>query len=339
MNADTAIRTEGVHRRFGDVIALAGIDLEVERGTVFGLLGHNGAGKTTLVRILTTLLPLDSGRAWVDGLDVASESALVRACIGLTGQFAAIDADLTGRENLVLIGRLLGFDRHESRRRADELLERFDLADAATRRGAQYSGGMRRRLDLAASLVGRPSVLFLDEPTTGLDPTSRQQLWEVIVDLTGSGTTVLLTTQYLEEADRLAHRIAMLDHGHVVAEGTAAELKARVGGHVIGVRFPDLPALQAATAALVSTHPGLVTDPPNFTVRIPVEGPEAVAPVVREIDAAGVPITELALHAPTLDDVFFAFTGTLHRETSQAHPGDHPAGRPEISSTDDERVP
>ncbi len=306
-----AIRTESVEQRFGAVHALRGVDVAIEPGSVYALLGHNGAGKTTLVNILTTLAPPAGGRAWVAGFDVMRDPKQVRSRIGLTGQFAAIDEDLTGRENLVLIARLLGQPAPAARSRADELLSRFSLADAADRRAGTYSGGMRRRLDLGASLVGRPEVLFLDEPTTGLDPSSRLELWEVIADLVDLGATVLLTTQYLEEADRLADRIGVLDAGTMIAEGTPAELKAKVGGHVVEVMVG---AGEYELARTTLDRDGLAADPSSHLLKVPVRGAGEVAPIVRALDDARVSITGLALHAPTLDDVFFALTGTTPRE-------------------------
>jgi ABC-2 type transport system ATP-binding protein len=302
-----AIRTEAIEQRFGAVHAVRGVDLEIAAGTVYGLLGHNGAGKTTLVNILTTLAPPAAGRAWVGGFDVVEDPKQVRARIGLTGQFAAVDGDLTGRENLVMIGRLLGQSASVARARADELLERFSLVDAGDRRAVTYSGGMRRRLDLAASLVGRPEVLFLDEPTTGLDPASRLELWEVIEDLVDLGATVLLTTQYLEEADRLAHRIGVMNAGVMVAEGTAAELKATVGGHVVEVNLVDDTAFARARELLA--RDGLASEAATRLVKVPVAGAGDVAPIVRALDDAALTITGLALHEPTLDDVYFALTG------------------------------
>lgn len=304
-----AILTEGIHQRFGDVHAVRGVDLAVEPGTVYALLGHNGAGKTTLVNILATLAPPAAGRAAVAGFDVVDDPKQVRARIGLTGQFAAVDEDLTGRENLVLIGRLLGLGASEARNRAADLLARFSLDDAADRRAGAYSGGMRRRLDLGASLVGRPEVLFLDEPTTGLDPNSRLELWEVIGDLVDLGATVMLTTQYLEEADRLADRIGVMDAGLMVAEGTATELKSKVGGHVVEVSVGTDDAF--ASARTVLDREGIAADSAARIVKVPVAGAGDVAPIVRALDDARIAITGLALHEPTLDDVYFAVTGNV----------------------------
>ncbi len=315
-----AVDASAVEQRFGrgekSVHALRGVDLAIESGTVYGLLGHNGAGKTTLVNILTTLVPPAAGRATVAGYDVERDAKAVRARIGLTGQFAAIDEDLTGRENLRMIGRLLGLSKAVADARARELLERFALDDASERRASTYSGGMRRRLDLGASLVGQPEVLFLDEPTTGLDPSSRVELWEVIAQLVDLGTTVLLTTQYLEEADRLADRIGVLDAGLMIAEGTAAELKSKVGGHVVEVSVGDGDALRAAVQALGS-RPTSVDDAAH-TVTVPVIGAGDVAPIVRTLDDHGVALTGLQLHEPTLDDVFFALTGARHVDDADA---------------------
>ena len=315
-----AIRATGVEQRFGHgdnvVHALRGVDVAIEAGSVYGLLGHNGAGKTTLVNILTTLVPPAAGTASVAGFDVVRDAKDVRARIGLTGQYAAVDEDLTGRENLRMIGRLLGMKKPAADRRGIELLERFDLSDASERRAATYSGGMRRRLDLAASLVGQPEVLFLDEPTTGLDPSSRVELWDVIAQLVDLGTTVLLTTQYLEEADRLADRIGVLDAGLMIAEGTAAELKAKVGGHVVEVTVGTGDALTAAVQSLGSRQ--LSVDEAARTVSLPVEGAGDVAPIVRALDDHHVALTGLQLHEPTLDDVFFALTGARHLEENAA---------------------
>src|ERR1700744_5274225 len=249
--ADWAVHVEGLVKRFGSTTALAGVDLDVEEATVFGLLGPNGAGKTTLVRVLATLLAPDGGRAEVFGGDVVHDAAGVRELLGLTGQFAAVDEMLTGRENLEMFGRLFKLSATDARQRADELLERFELADAADRPARTYSGGMRRRLDLASSLLTRPRVLFLDEPTTGLDPRSRNEIWEIVRDLRREGTTILLTTQYLEEADQLADEIAVIDHGRVIAEGTGNQLKNRVGGQILEVELTDALQRDAAEAALL----------------------------------------------------------------------------------------
>jgi len=306
-----AISAEGLRKSYGDVHALRGIDLAVPAATILGLLGPNGAGKTTAVRILTTLLHPDAGRATVAGHDVRHEPDAVRAAIGLTGQYAAVDENLTGRENLELVGRLLHLGRATARSRADELLATFDLTNAGSRPARTYSGGMRRRLDLAASLVGRPAVLFLDEPTTGLDPASRLGLWDVIESLVAGGTTILLTTQYLEEADRLADRIAVIDGGLVIAEGTATELKDRLGEDVVDLRVAD----KAQTAeALELLRPLAATEPradaASGRISLPVHhGAGTLAEVVRRIDGAGLEVAELSLHRPSLDDVFLTLTG------------------------------
>ena len=311
MSTRPAIVVEGLQKSFGKVRALDGIDLTVPEGTVLGLLGPNGAGKTTVVRILTTLLTPDAGHAEVAGFDVVRDAVRLRSAIGLAGQFAAVDEILTGRENLELVGRLYHLGRAEIRKRSADLLERFDLVDAADRTVKTYSGGMRRRLDLGASLVGRPRVLFLDEPTTGLDPRSRIGLWEVIEQLVDRGTTLLLTTQYLEEADKLADAIAVIDHGRVIAEGTADELKSQVGGDVLElevVRREQLKDALTAISPLTCGEPQLDED--TGQVRVPVKGGATVlAEAVRHLDAAGIPIADLAMHRPTLDDVFLALTG------------------------------
>jgi ABC-2 type transport system ATP-binding protein len=306
-----AIVTEGLRRSFGKVKAVDGVDLSAPAGTVLGLLGPNGAGKTTIVRILTTLLPPDAGSASVAGYDVVRDAAALRAVIGLAGQYAAVDENLTGRENLELVGRLYHLRAAEARRRAGEMLERFELTDAAGRTVKTYSGGMRRRLDLGASLIGRPQVLFLDEPTTGLDPRSRYALWDVIRELVNDGTTLLLTTQYLEEADRLADRICVIDVGRVIAEGTTDQLKSRVGGDLLALRVTDRAAVATAAEAIAglgSGAPQVVAE--SGEVSLPVtEGAAILAEVVRRLDAAGVDISDLALRRPTLDDVFLALTG------------------------------
>jgi oleandomycin transport system ATP-binding protein len=310
-----AICTEGLVKRYGKTTALAGLDLAIPPGIVQGVLGPNGAGKTTLVRIVATLLRPDAGRARVGGFDVAAQPDKVRKLITLTGQFAAVDEDLTGRENLLLIARLLELSRKAARRRADELLERFGLAETGGRLAKTYSGGMRRRLDLAMGLVGEPQVLFLDEPTTGLDPRARGDVWDMVRDLAAAGTTVLLTTQDLAEADRLASRIAVIDRGRVIDSGTPAELKAKVGGQSLDVR-PAEPGELAKVGAIVAEVTGAGAGEPNErdgVISAPlapgVSGTEALAAVSHRLGQAGIGVTELGLRLASLDEVFLTLTG------------------------------
>ncbi|MGA1438418.1 MAG: ATP-binding cassette domain-containing protein [Ilumatobacteraceae bacterium] len=298
-------------KRFGDKVALDGIDLAVPRGAIYGLLGPNGAGKTTTVRILTTLLRPDGGRAFVDGIDVIADPHTVRTRIGLTGQYAAVDERLTGRENLEFVGRLFHLARPEVRIRVGTLLERFDLVDAADRVVKGYSGGMRRRLDIAMSLIARPSVLFLDEPTTGLDPRSRLAMWDLIEELEADGTTVLLTTQYLEEADRLAQRIVVIDRGRVIASGTSDELKDRIGGDRLSVSIARVENRDLAVATLRPMCTGeieVVGDGRSFSAPIH-SGDRMVPGVIRALDDVGIDVLDVVVRRPTLDDVFLALTG------------------------------
>jgi ABC-2 type transport system ATP-binding protein len=311
-SAEQAVRVEGVAKRFGDTLALSGVDLEVPEGSVFGLLGPNGAGKTTLVRVLATLLTPDAGRAEVFGLDVTADAPAVRELIGLTGQFAAVDEILSGRENLEMFGRLFDLSPQQARERAGELLERFELADAADRPAHTYSGGMRRRLDLASSLLTRPRILFLDEPTTGLDPRSRNQIWTIVRELVRDGTTILLTTQYLEEADELADRIAVIDHGRLIAQGTGASLKESVGGLILEVELVDAALRDRAQAVLAGVGCG---DPEpderadRLSMPAPGQGLELVERAAAALRQADIRVSNLALRGPTLDDVFLQLTG------------------------------
>jgi ABC-2 type transport system ATP-binding protein len=325
----TAVIVEGLAKSYGETRALDGIDLTIPEGTVLGLLGPNGAGKTTVVRILATLLRPDQGRAEVLGLDVVKDAARLRPLIGLAGQFAAVDPLLTGRENLRLVGQLYHLPKHETAERADQLLHQFDLVDAADRTVRTYSGGMRRRLDVAASLVNRPRLLFLDEPTTGLDPRSRIDLWAFIADLVRQGTTLLLTTQYLEEADRLADRIAVIDLGHVIAEGTSDDLKEQVGGEVLEVRVGNGDADRAAgvLARLGQGDPQRSADGQLLTLAASGGGVKLVAEAVRLLDGEGVDVRELALRRPTLDDVFLTLTGRAAEEAAEPAP-EGGGGRP-----------
>jgi ABC-2 type transport system ATP-binding protein len=307
-----AIVVEELKKHFGEVKAVDGIDLEVRPQSVFGLLGPNGAGKTTAVRILTTLLHPDGGRAKVAGLDVVKDAERLRHVIGLAGQYAAVDENLTGLENLEMVGRLYHLPRAEARRRGETVLERFDLTDAAHRTAKTYSGGMRRRLDLGASLVGRPQVLFLDEPTTGLDPRSRLEMWDIIRELVNDGTTLLLTTQYLEEADRLADSIAVIDGGRVIAEGTSDELKDRVGGEVLEIRVASRERVGEAAGAVLGLGPGggkADNNTGEITVPVGSDGTTILTEAVRRLDAEQIKLADIALRRPSLDDVFLSLTG------------------------------
>jgi len=311
------IEAFGLTKNFGATRALAGVDLEAERGRVLALLGPNGAGKTTIVRVLSTLLKPDGGHARVCGYDVVTEAVQVRQLLALTGQYASVDDQLTGTENLIMISRLLGFSRPEARTRSRQMLERFDLADAAGRAVKTYSGGMRRRLDLGASLLGDHEVLFLDEPTTGLDPRARMQMWDTVRGVVAAGATVLLTTQYLEEADELADRIAVIDHGEVVAAGTPSELKARTGTQTLAVRAADrglIPRVAAAVADIVGVRPDVHAD--TGLVMASVSDPAMAAAVVRRLDDEGITAAELTLRLPSLDEVFLTLTG--HRAEDDA---------------------
>jgi ABC transporter DrrB family efflux protein len=333
--ADLAVHVEGVVKRFRTTTALAGVDLDVEEATVFGLLGPNGAGKTTLVRVLATLLTPDAGRAEVFGRDVVRDAAGVRELVGLTGQFAAVDELLTGRENLQMFGRLFDLSAADARQRANELLERFELADAADRPVRTYSGGMRRRLDLASSLLTRPRVLFLDEPTTGLDPRSRNEIWSVVRELVREGTTLLLTTQYLEEADQLAEQIAVIDHGRVIAQGTGSELKDRVGGQILEVELVSPAERDTARAALAGIGCG-EPEPgerlAQLTIPAPRDGLEMIEDAASALRKREIAVSDLGLRRPTLDDVFLQLTGAPPSEngaSTEAATGD---GQPNPTS-------
>jgi ABC-2 type transport system ATP-binding protein len=310
----SAIAATGLRKAYGEHLVLDGVDLDVAEGTIFALLGPNGAGKTTIVQILSTLIGADAGEIRVAGNDPARDPDAVRAAIGVTGQFSAVDNLLTGEENLILMADLHHLGRLEGRRRASDLLERFDLVDAATKTAATYSGGMRRRLDLAMGLVGDPRIVFLDEPTTGLDPRSRRTMWQIIRDLAAGGVTVLLTTQYLEEADDLADRIAVLDHGKLVAEGTADELKRLVPGGHISLRFADASGLESAARALGMPDPP-TRDDDELTLQFPSDGGvRSLRALLDRIDAESIDVDELSVHTPDLDDVFLALTGHPDKE-------------------------
>ncbi len=310
-----AIEVAGLRKSYGDKVVLDGVDLRVEPGTVFALLGPNGAGKTTIVHILSTLLRADAGAARVAGHDVVSDAERVRAAIGLTGQFAAVDTVLTGEENLLLMAKLRHLPGPQRATRVAELLERFDLVEAADKPLASYSGGMKRRLDLAMTLVGRPSIIFLDEPTTGLDPRSRRTMWEIVRRLVADGVTVFLTTQYLDEADELADRIAVLDEGRIVATGTPAELKSRIGGTHVRLEFADAAQLGDASALF----PEAAAEVDDVALAVPSDGSIAsLRALLDRLDADGVEVQNLSIHTPDLDDVFFAFTGRTATAAEQA---------------------
>ena len=304
-----AVEAEGLRKNFGNTRALAGVDLAARAGTVLAVLGPNGAGKTTAVRVLATLLRADAGHATVAGFDVVADAHRVRQSIGLTGQYASVDEDLTGTQNLVLIGQLLNFSTRDARARAAELLEWFDLSEAAARRAKTFSGGMRRRLDLAASLVGRPSVIFLDEPTTGLDPAKREDMWDVVRRLVTEGSTVLLTTQYLEEADALADEISVIDHGRVIAHDTPDGLKRVIGGQRIEVRPTDVDRLGEVNSILAAIGQASPVVSGRDRLSVPVPGDEVLPAVVSALAAAHIAVTELSLHLPSLDEVFLTLTG------------------------------
>jgi ABC-2 type transport system ATP-binding protein len=312
-SARPAISTIGLAKSYGDKVVLDGIDLTVAEGTIFSLLGPNGAGKTTMVQILSTLIPANQGEIYVGGHDLAADPGAVRATIGVTGQFSAIDDLLTGEENLILMADLHHLGRAEGRRRAAGLIERFDLGEAARKPASIYSGGMRRRLDLAMTLVGRPRIIFLDEPTTGLDPRSRRTMWQIIRDLVGDGVTIFLTTQYLDEADQLADRIAVLDQGRLVAEGTAAELKRRIPGGHIRLHFAGPTELESAARALAWSS----RDDAAFTLQVPSDGGvQSLRTLLDRLDDESITVNELSIHTPDLDDVFLALTGQVDPERS-----------------------
>jgi daunorubicin resistance ABC transporter ATP-binding subunit len=322
MSDDPAVEAEGLVKHYGKTTALAGLNLSVPAGTVYGLLGPNGAGKTTAIRILATLLRPDGGRARIFGRDVVTQAAAVRRTIGRTGQYAALDEYLTGRSNLIMIGQLSRLNAGAARRRADELLDQFELTAAASRAVKTYSGGMRRRLDLAASLIGHPEVLFLDEPTTGLDPSARALMWEIVRQLAADGTTLLLTTQYLDEADQLASRIAVIDDGKAIAEGTPAELKASVGGQRLLITLSAESDASAAAAALApftaESTTSIMANGPSRLIEVPVIASDGLATeVVRALDAVGVKVSDIAVRSASLDDVFLTLTGHIAEESAE----------------------
>ncbi|WP_214319441.1 ATP-binding cassette domain-containing protein [Nonomuraea sediminis] len=309
----SAIAASGLRKSYKDKVVLDGIDLDVRAGTIFALLGPNGAGKTTTVNVLTTLLTPDAGKVIVAGHDLATETRAVRAAIGVTGQFASVDDLLTGEENLLLMADLLHLPKAEGRQIARRLLDQFELGEAASKQAASYSGGMRRKLDLAMTLVGKPQIIFLDEPTTGLDPRSRRTMWDIIRELVADGTTIFLTTQYLEEADQLADRIAVLDQGRLVAQGTADELKRRIPGSHVRLRFADQYALDVAARVL----PGSTRDDEELTLRVPGDGGvRSLRALLDQLDAQSIEAEELSVHTPDLDDVFLALTGHGNKEVS-----------------------
>jgi ABC-2 type transport system ATP-binding protein len=309
-----AIRATGLRKSYGDTLALDGVDLEVAEGTIFALLGPNGAGKTTAVQILSSLISPDGGEVRVAGHDLAQEPDAIRSAIGVTGQFSAVDNLLTGEENLQLMADLYHLDRREGRRRTADLLERFDLVEAAKKTPATYSGGMRRRLDLAMTLVGDPRIIFLDEPTAGLDPRSRRTTWEIVGGLVAGGVTIFLTTQYLEEADELADRIALLDHGKLVAEGTADELKRRIPGGHVRLQFTDADGLEAAARTLGE----VVRDDEALSLQVPSDGSvDALRALIDRLDEARIKVDGLSVHTPDLDDVFLALTGQTTKEEAR----------------------
>jgi ABC-2 type transport system ATP-binding protein len=322
----TAVEAHNIVKTFGDVVALDGVTVSFEKGIVYGLLGPNGAGKTTLIRVLTTLLRPDSGSASVVGIDVVADPVGVRHRIGLAGQFAAVDDFLTGRENVEMVGRLYNLSKKDAARRAEDVLERIRLIDAADRPVRTYSGGMRRRLDLAASMVGNPEVLFLDEPTTGVDPRSRLDLWDLIEELVDAGTTLLLTTQYLDEADRLADRIGVIDRGHLIDEGTSDELKDRLGGNVVEVHVMGDDRATAAGALTTVADGELMTEGQALVIPA-VNGARTLTAAVRALDDAGIEPQDIGLRRPTLDDVFLSLTGHRAEEEDHSEAPEHPSQR------------